>query len=46
MQGMGISPPLDGAQMMSWLQLQPSAQNTLGASDPSDILLRANGGIF
>ncbi len=46
MQGMGISPPLDAEQMLSWLQMQPRAQHTLGASDPSDILLRAGGGIF
>jgi diguanylate cyclase (GGDEF)-like protein/PAS domain S-box-containing protein len=46
MQGMGISPPLDAEQMLSWLQMQPRAQHTLGASDPSDILLRTSGGIF
>jgi diguanylate cyclase (GGDEF)-like protein/PAS domain S-box-containing protein len=46
MQGMGISPPLDAEQMLAWLHMQARAQHTLAAGDPSDILLRANGGIF
>jgi hypothetical protein len=32
--------------MLAWLHMQARAQHTLAAGDPSDILLRANGGIF
>jgi diguanylate cyclase (GGDEF)-like protein/PAS domain S-box-containing protein len=46
MQGMGISPPLPAEQMLAWLHQQPRAQHSLVASDPSSILLSANGGIF
>ena len=46
MQGMGISPPLAADQMLDWLNKQPHAQHTLVASDPSNILLSASGGIF